>query len=587
MRISTRTKVLALSFMAGLAMVGAIGYALVGPSGLHSRAAGVVTASYAGTNGAAKVVAQGKNWLGTLKAAPKQAITQKPKMMPLHVVKPTGSGSSALSRPPHAMGLAAPATLEGGLKQNWEGVSDTDSAIVNGFFDTPPDQGLCVGWYGLVPTSFKVSIDLVNSAIGVYNSAGTLLAGAPLIAAFGDPNAFSDPRCFYDMEQGVFYFTVISFDLFGNSVTDLTVVHPNGFFVTFQIPTSEGGLCFGDQPKTGYDHYAIYTSTDQFCISPAFAGSLLWGISKLCVVQFPVLPPVCGGGIPAKVYGNLSLGGIPVLGQQPAFGNDAAHGTEYLLNSFPYDKFGNNNSVATTLGFWTVTNDQAITTGGAAPLTGQVISSEQYAFPMPAASTGNGAVCGGCPPFVISEQFLNPDDSRMQQVEAVFDEHTNSVQLYAAVDTALAIGTDPTARDGVAWFVLNPATKSVSKQGYVGVAGAYLLYPAILHTQEGTTAMVFTYTSETFNPSAAYTVWPSFASGFGPVHSAAVGVTSHISFSDLLFARARWGDYSAGTIDPNFQDLWFATEYIGAAANSNVIDNWGTRVFAMAGDPES
>src|SRR6266852_6041546 len=113
-------------------------------------------------------------------------------------------------------------------------------------------------------------------------------------------------------------------------------------------------------------------------------------------------------------------------------------------------------------------------------LTGQIIGSETYAFPVPAASTGTGSVTI-VPPNntpVTSEAFLNPDDSRMLQVQLVRD-NQNGLQLYAALDTAVTIGNDPSARDGAAWFVLDPTHASITNQGYIAVAGAYLLYPAI------------------------------------------------------------------------------------------------------------
>jgi hypothetical protein len=248
-----------------------------------------------------------------------------------------------------------------------------------------------------------------------------------------------------------------------------------------------------------------------------------------------------------------------------------------LLNSFPFaDADITPNPIAQQLGFWTVTHDVGVSNGhpGNVTLTGAIIRSEIYGFPVNAVSTGTGMVFNK---ILTSEAFLNPDDSRMQQVQFI------NGHLWAALSTAVSIENDPVARDGIAWFNINAATGNVSTQGYVASQGNYLLYPAILRTTEGTTAISFTITSTTINPSAAYVVRPSTSSQFGPIHIAASGFGAHVSFAEVLFNQARWGDYSAAVLDPNGRDIWLATEYIPSPANQDPFDNWGTRVFDTRG----
>jgi hypothetical protein len=393
-----------------------------------------------------------------------------------------------------------------------------------------------------------------------------------MTAGFGDPNAFSDPRCFWDPTTSSFYMTVISCGVCGppgtaDSVDDVLVVGQTGSATTYQYDTSVGGTCFGDQPHTGYDGNALYVATDEFCGSDGstYSGALLIAISKSQLAAQLTTPN-------AVAFGLLSLGGVPILTLEPAFGGAGA--SEYLLNSFPYDQLGNNNPTSNSLGLWTVTGDANITSGsGTTTLTGKIIGSETYAFPVPAASTGDGTTPSGSPPFVISEQFLNPDDSRMLQVQFV------GPHLYASLSSAINIPGDPTTRDGAAWFVIDPKNGKITKQGYLGVAGAYLLYPSILHSARDTTAMAFTLTSPTINPSAAYAVANSGSYKFGSVQVAGTGTAAHVSFSDLLFGRGRWGDYSALQLDPNGTDIWSATEYIGGNGSGDLVDNWGTRIW--------
>ena len=583
MSFSTRSKVsIILSAVTILTLVSAFMVTIVSRgTASHAASTPPTTASYQGTTIKSHVLATSKNFLSSGSSATATAQQKDPRYIPYRSPgKQNSSGPNALARgAPRASGSALSAT-EGALASNFDGLSDTQNKAVAGFHDTPPDQGLCVGFLP-TPGSTKVVIEVVNSIFGIYTTGGTLLKSFTLTTGFMDPNAFSDPRCFYDTSTHSFYMTVIScFSCFGpnDSVDDVLVVDGiTGFATTYQFDTSVGGTCFGDQPHTGYDSHALYVATDEFC-GPGdntYSGALLIGISKSQLAAQGPTPN-------AVSFPLLSLGGVPILTLQPAFGNNSSK--EYLLNSFPFDQFGNSNSIANTLGFWAVQGDANITTGsGPVTLNGRIIGSETYAFPMPAASTGNGTTPSGSPAFVISEPFLQPDDSRMQQVQAV--NNSGDIDLYASLPTALNIPGDPSARDGVAWFKIDAESHTFEAQGYVAVAGAYLLYPAILHTRGGTTTMAFTITSPTINPSAAYTVMPSTSTSFGAIKIAAAGTGPHVSFSDILFGRARWGDYSAEELDPNGLDIWSATEYIGPPpGGTDTIDNWGTRIWDVTGN---
>lgn len=580
MRFSPRSKVgILLSAIAMLTLVGAFMVTFATHGAAIHAATSSSTASYQGTAIKGTLLATNQNFMSTKAAATAQQ--QDPRYIPFR--SPNAQTSGSTKTPAHGP-LASGSTLtrsEGSLKSNFDGLSDAQNKAIAGFHDTPPDQGLCVGF--LKGFGGKVVIEAVNSIFGIYTTSGTLLASFPVTAGFNDPNAFSDPRCFYDTTTQSFYMTVISCATCGppgvaDSVDDVLVVSKSGFATTYQFSTSVGGTCFGDQPHTGYDSHALYIATDEFCgpTGNSYNGALLIAISKSQLAAQGATPN-------AISFPLLSLGGVPILTLEPAFGNDS--GVEYLLNSFPYDQFGNNNSIANTLGFWQVHGDQNITTGsGTVTLSGRIINSETYAFPVPAASTGTGTVTviNGLP--ITSEAFLNPDDSRMLQVQLVNDD-VHGLQLYAALDSAINIPGDPSARDGAAWFTLNPTRGTITDQGYIGVSGAYLLYPAILHTHEGTTAMAFTITSPTINPSAAYVVRKSTSNSFGSVKIAAPGSGPHVSFSDVLFGRARWGDYSAEELDPNGVDIWSATEYIPPPpAGTDTVDNWGTRVWDVTGD---
>jgi hypothetical protein len=144
---------------------------------------------------------------------------------------------------------------------------------------------------------------------------------------------------------------------------------------------------------------------------------------------------------------------------------------------------------------------------------------------------------------------------------------------WCALSTAINIKNDPLTRDGVAWFKLS-TSGSIAAQGYVAKASSYLIYPAIVHSASGSTGIVFTLTSGSINPSAAY-VFAGSGTAFGGVHTAALGA------SPSTDGASRWGDYSAAALDPNGTDLWMATEYVPSGFTDPII-NYGTRIFAVA-----
>jgi hypothetical protein len=120
----------------------------------------------------------------------------------------------------------------------------------------------------------------------------------------------------------------------------------------------------------------------------------------------------------------------------------------------------------------------------------------------------------------------------------------------------------------------------VVKQGYVAAGGgASLLYPAVYAARNGTATMVYTITSPTLNPSAAFTVL-----GRPGIQVVAQGSGPHLSFSDAPpFNSPRWGDYSWAAPDPESGQIWMATEYIPPTSEWDGFDNWGTYVFAVKG----
>jgi hypothetical protein len=461
----------------------------------------------------------------------------------------------------------------------FNGVSDLDSDNLNGIPVTPPDQGLCVGRDRSLPGSPKAVWEPVNIAARETTVGGTpLIPDITLATLFQDPFAEGDPRCLYDSATHTFFFTEIGFPPGGpnptltNTTLDVTVLNSRGA-AFYQFDTSfdsngQSGNCLGDQPKVGFNNNALVVSTDQFC-GPTlsdFQGALVFAISKPQLVAEAAT-------VNDAVLGPIALGNVLITGADPAIATGT--GTGYLVNSFPFDEFGQNNAVADTLGLWKLRNTISVTTGSGTPtLFGRIIPSIPYAFPVNAASTGDGSVTNG----ITSEAFLNPDDSRLSGPVAVTHTSSGGIRLWTALDTAVFVGNDPSARDGAAWFRINPAKNRLVGAGYSAARGKYLLYPAIQPRQHGPAALVFTITSAAVNPSAAFTTVNS-----PTIKTVAAGAGPHVSFAEVQFNQFRWGDYSFAVTDPSGNGVWLATEYIPPPASQDPQDNWGTFVFEVSG----
>jgi hypothetical protein len=550
-------------------------------TGTIAAHAASTSASYHGTSGSAKRLTQA----ATFTSLPKVASAFRNEG-PRVFTALRRDGSSTIGAA--AAAAAAASTAGGGVSRNgvssaFNGLSDLDSDNLNGFPVTPPDQGLCVGDDSTLAGSPKAVFEPINLAERETSTNGTLLRpDVSLATLFQDPYAEGDVRCLYDRQTQSFYFTEIGFPVAtgpaadsNNTTADVVVVNAHGV-AAYQFDTSLGGPsagdCFGDQPKTGFDNNALVISTDEYCgpTESNYEGAIAVVISKSQLVTEAAT-------VNDSVIGPVSLAGNPVVGMDPAIGTGT--GTAYFVNSVPFLANGNNNPVGNTLGLWSLTDSAAVTTGhGTVSLTGTVLPSEPYAFPVPATSTGNGSTTTVGTSVITSEAALNPDDSRLSGPVEV-TRGFGGIQLWTALDAAVTPRGDGTARDAAAWFKIDVGGQRVAQQGYVTARKANLLYPAIGAPQFGSPEMVFTITSATINPSAAFTTL-----GSGRITTVAAGAGPHVSFSDAPpYDTARWGDYSFAQPDPDGNGVWLATEYIPPTAHQDPLDNWGTYVFKVNG----
>jgi hypothetical protein len=177
------------------------------------------------------------------------------------------------------------------------------------------------------------------------------------------------------------------------------------------------------------------------------------------------------------------------------------------------------------------------------------------------------------------ESHLDSNDTRMQQVDFA------NGKLWGALDTALTI--NGVNKAGIEYFVVKPSVSGggvsakLALQGYLGLAGNNLTYPAVGVTTSGRGIIAFTVSGADNFPSAGYASIDAL-SGVGAWNIAPGGAGAAVadgftSYKSEVGAppRTRWGDYGAASVDGN--TVWVASEYIGAACSYT---DWGGPFFS-------
>ena len=478
-----------------------------------------------------------------------------------------------------------------GLTHRDQRLAGTGAYTNTQFSLEPPDQGLCVG-NGFV-------LELVNTALAVYGTDGTLLAGpTPFNQFFGlrpeivrsKPPVFgdftSDPKCYFDPDLQRFFITILQLDVdpaSGNFtgpthllIAVSTSADPTGTFRVFVIDSTDldhpGCPCLGDQPLIGADANGFYVSTNEFPLFVnGFNGPQIYAMSKQRLAA--------GQPLTVVHFSSLSLPDGLVFSIQPASTpkgggfETAAGGTEYFLDTFFTTALENR------IVLWALTNTSSLSKSRPAlSLTSAVLDTEIYGNtpaaqqqpgPTPLGSLVNGKL-----------EFLDSDDDRMQQV--VF---SNGL-LWSAAASPVKTPNSPT-KSGAAWFAVAPsvatgaASGAIAAQGYISVEGASVIYPAVGVTALGNATAVFTLVGPNFFPTAAYASI-DLAAGSGDVHIAAAGTAPDDGFTGYFFGTrvARWGDYSAAAVDES-GNLWLATEFIPDAPRTRLA-NWGTFIARVS-----
>ena len=524
---------------------------------------------------------------------------------------------------------------------SFEGLNVFDQRTANGgnqFTIEPPDQGLCAG-NGFV-------LETVNDVLRVYSTSGSP-AGAvtDLNTFYGYPAQINrttgvqgpfvtDPSCYYDPDHSRWFHLALTAEIdpstgafTGPNHLDIAVsrtANPLGKWNIYrlavqddgtdQTPTHPGCPCIGDYPHFGADRHGFYVTTNEYpfgsdpgVFGNNFNGAQLYAFSKDAMAAGSSFVPMVRFENLAVPVGGARRAGFTVWGAQasPVDYDNRGGGTEYFLSSNAGAETTNTTGRDNHIVLWSLVNTGSLNTASPAlTLRSRALDSEPYAIP-PLANQKVGPVplrdclAVTCLPDLgpsnEGEAPLDANDSRMQQVWLA------GGTLYGALDTAGVVAGNLHA--AVAWFAVSPAlfpsNASIQDQGYVGVAGNDVSYPAIAILPNGRGAMAMTLVGGSYFPSAAYV--PIASGDTGAVHVIGRGQAPEDGFCGYAFfncafpepgARPRWGDYGAAVVLGN--TLWIGSEYIAHSCSFNTysndptcggtrvtLANWSTRISAI------
>jgi hypothetical protein len=169
-------------------------------------------------------------------------------------------------------------------------------------------------------------------------------------------------------------------------------------------------------------------------------------------------------------------------------------------------------------------------------------------------------------------------------------------KLWGALDTAVDVGG--VTKAGIAYYVVDPGSNSLVKQGTLAVAGNNVSYPALGVTSSGNAVMAMTLVGHDYFPSAAYVRLddqPGTPVSGVTVVGAGKGPDDDFSgYRGFQYNFPRWGDYGAASVVGN--TVWIASEYIaqtctlaqyeaapfGTCNNTRTaLANWSTHIAAV------
>jgi len=445
------------------------------------------------------------------------------------------------------------------LLQVFPGGENDDNWDVLGTFIAPPDTVGDVGKDHYVQM-FNLLTEIFdkdgNSVLGPFPTSAffNALLDRPEDGYIGSWCAYSDdgdPIVIYDEETDRWLITqfLASFQD-GLCVAISTSGDPTGSYNVYEFDFT--GIGFPDYPKYGFATDAVNVMVNLFT---PFQGSALGAIDKAEMLAGDQATMVLfTGGAAAE----LSFGWVPGDNDGPVFDN--------TLPTFFTNLGGSGDTlfVAELTPDWTTPLNTGIgfTAVPVSPWDSTLCGASRGAcIDQPGSGTTDGAV-DEVPAFLQEITFLEGITDRMMHRGQTRDFGKRKVAMLSHT-----VDVDGTGKAGVRWYELRNHKDNgwtLKKEGTFSPDGDHRWMGSIAMTASGETCLGYSISSASTHPSIGIT--------------GRKGTSNHMNISEVVAfdgnvagnvqrLTARWGDYSAMSIDPVDDTCWYTQEFSESASS--------------------
>jgi hypothetical protein len=438
---------------------------------------------------------------------------------------------------------------------SFQGIGNSDNAVVNGFFTWPPDTNGDVG-----PNHY---VQTVNVLLEVFDKSGTSLLGPiairDIFAGFGGPCATTDdgdPIVLYDHLADRWLVTQ-----FAASVTPSRQCiaisqtgDPTGayFLYDFAMPNNK----FNDYPKFGVWPDAYYMTDNQFGPGPGFTGVGAFAFDRAKMLV----------GNPTAIYVYFDLVGDPsIFGMLPADldGPAPPAGTPNYFVYYTATEFGDALDGLRIFEFRPNFSNTQLST-----------FTERSDSPLSVAPFNPIFSCG------TSGRDCIPQPGTNERLDVIADRLMYRLQ-YRNFATHESLVTNHTVNvgsnhAGVRYYQLRRNLPGgsffVNEQASFAPDADHRWMGSAAMDKDGNLAVGYSVSSSSTFPSIRFAgrlaTDPPGGLFQGEAEIQAGGASQTV-------ANSRWGDYSMLAVDPTDDcTFWYTTEYYAAASTTN----WRTRI---------
>ena len=456
------------------------------------------------------------------------------------------------------------------IKQVFEGGENDDNWDILGTFIAPPDT---VGEVGK-----KHYVQMFNLLTEIFDKKGNSVLGpfptSTFFSGMGGNCAISDdgdPIVLYDEETDRWLVSqfLASFQD-GLCIAISTSGDPTGSYNQYEFDFT--GIGFPDYPKFGFATGAVNVMVNLFT---PFQGAALGAIDKAeMLAGGPATMVLFTGGEAVE----LAFGWVPGDNDGPVFDNTLP--TFFTNLGFS----GATLFIAELTPDWTTPENTGLdfTAVAVSPWDSSLCDAARGAcIDQPGSGTSDGAV-GGVPPELQVITFLEGITDRMM--------HRGQTRDFGKRKKAIlshTVDVDGLGKAGVRWYELwNDKDRGwqLKKENTFSPDGDHRWMGSIAMTARGRTCLGYSISSETTYPSIGVSGRKGTANNMNVRE--AVAFDGNVD-GNVQRLTARWGDYSAMSIDPVNDTCWYTQEYAKFADSIwpafgvpfGEVFGWGTKII--------